>query len=430
VWESVWNDVVDEAIHLAHPMYMGHQVAPPLPQAVLADALASLLNNSIAVWEMSPTGSLVEAQVIRWMAELIGFPDGSDGTIVSGGSAANLTGLLAAREAVFPGVWSRGVVADDEAARAVVFTSAQAHYSLERALGVMGLPAAAAIAVEGSGGGLDPESLTRQITAARTRGKRPLAIVATAASTATGHFDDLEAVSRVARRERVWLHVDAAHGGSFLASSELRIRLRGIEHADSVAWDPHKMMFMPISAGAILIRDHRHLDAAFQQSAPYLFHLRPGESRSGDIGRRTLQCSKRFDALKIWVALQHYGLDQIARLQEKTVENTRALHRMISAAADFEAMHEPEANILCFRHLPPWLADDSPGEVDRVQDTLRAHFNTSGRGWITATSLGERRVLRVTLMNPHTEIAHLEALLAGLREVAEAIRPGRSILEV
>ncbi|CAN5735534.1 MAG: pyridoxal-dependent decarboxylase [Gemmatimonadetes bacterium] len=426
VWESVWKDVVGEAIHLAHPMYMGHQVAPPLPQAVLADALASLLNNSIAVWEMSPTGTLVEAQVIRWMTGLIGFPEGSDGTIVSGGSAANLTGLLAAREAVFPGVWARGVAADSEAADAVVFTSSHAHYSLERALGVMGLPESAAIAVEGEGGRLDPESLSRQIAASRAEGKRPLAIVATAASTATGHFDDLDAISRVAQRERVWLHVDAAHGGSFMASPGLRSRLRGIERADSVAWDPHKMMFMPISAGAILIRDHRHLDAAFQQSAPYLFHLTPGESRSSDIGRRTLQCSKRFDALKIWVSLQHYGLDHFGRLLEKTVENTIVLHRIISAAADFEAMHEPEANILCFRHLPGWIAGGSAEEIDRLQDAVRARYNMSGKGWITATSLGGQRVLRVTMMNPHTESVHLEALLAGLREEAAVIYSDRS----
>jgi L-2,4-diaminobutyrate decarboxylase len=421
VWEAVWKDVVGEAIHLAHPMYMGHQVAPPLPQAVLADALASLLNNSIAVWEMSPTGTVVEAAVIRWMAELLGFPGGSDGTIVSGGSAANLTGLLAAREAVFPGVWARGVAADSEAARAVVFTSSHAHYSLERALGVMGLPASAAVAVEGADGRLDPESLSRQIAASKADGRRPLAIVATAASTATGHFDDLDAISRIAQREQIWLHVDAAHGGSLLASTALRGRLRGIERADSVAWDPHKMMFMPISAGAILIRDHRHLDAAFQQSAPYLFHLRPGESRSSDIGRRTLQCSKRFDALKIWVSLQHYGLDHFGRLQEKTVENTSALFEMVSAAADFEAMHEPEANILCFRHLPAWVAGCGAEEVDRLQDTLRARYNRSGKGWITATSLAGRRVLRVTMMNPHTETSHLESLLAGLREEAGGI---------
>jgi L-2,4-diaminobutyrate decarboxylase len=415
VWERVWNDVVGDAIHLAHPMYMGHQVAPPLPHAVLADSMASLLNNSIAVWEMSPTGTLVEAQVVRWMRELLGFPASGDGTLVSGGSAANLTGLLAAREAAFPGSWSRG----GSEVRPVVLTSPQAHYSIERALGVMGLPADAAVPVGAGSGKLEAEELTGAVAAARAEGRHPFAIVATAGSTATGQFDDLDSIAGVAERERIWLHVDGAHGASFLASPALRHRLRGIERADSVAWDPHKMMFMPISTGAILLRDRRHLDAAFQQSAPYLFHLREGETRSRDIGKRTLQCSKRFDALKIWVCLQHYGLDHFGALQERTVRNTRYLHEQLTAADDFEPLHEPESNILCFRFLPPGMDRSDPEPLDTLQARLRERYNASGRGWITATTLEGRRVLRVTMMNPHTNESHIQRLLSGLREEAE-----------
>ncbi len=421
VWSRVWDEVVGHSIHLAHPMYMGHQVAPPLAHAVLADALTSLLNNSVAVREMSPAGTPVEAQVVRWMVELIGFPAGGDGTLVSGGSAANLTGLLAAREAAFPGSWAGGSPAAGDL-RPVVLVSPHAHYSIERALGVMGLPASAAMVAPALGGKLDAAALPAAIREARAGGAHPFALVATAGSTATGQFDDLTAIADVAAVERIWLHVDGAHGASLLASSTLRNRLAGIERADSVAWDPHKMMFIPISAGAILFRDHRHLDAAFQQSAPYLFHLRPGESRSHDIGRRTLQCSKRFDALKIWVCLQHHGLDHFAALQERTVDNTLHLHRLLSDAGDFEPMHEPECNILCFRHLPEWLDGQGEAAADDLQARLRERYNASGRGWITATSLDERRVLRVTMMNPNTESRHVEALLTGLREEAKAMR--------
>ncbi|CAN5620244.1 pyridoxal-dependent decarboxylase [soil metagenome] len=421
VWNEVWDRVVSESIHLAHPMYMGHQVAPPLPQAVLADALAGLLNNSLAVWEMSPTGTMVEGQVIQWMTELLGFPPEGDGTFVSGGSAANLTGLLAAREAAFPGSWARGTA--PAGLSPVVLSTTQAHYSLERALGVMGLPAESAVALEERDGRMDPRALARRIDELRTQGRHPFAIVATAASTSTGRFDDLDAIADVARDASIWLHVDGAHGASFLACPALRSNLHGIQRADSVAWDPHKMMFMPISTGAILVRNRRHLDSAFQQSAPYLFHLRPGEQRSIDIGKRTLQCSKRFDALKLWVSLKYYGLDHFGALQEKTVENTRALHRMICQSNDFEAMHSPESNILCFRHLPTW-AGGSDREMDELQGRLRDRYNQSGRGWITATSLDGRRVLRVTLMNPNTESVHLNMLLDTLREQAEDLRKG------
>jgi L-2,4-diaminobutyrate decarboxylase len=421
VWDEVWERVVGDAIHLAHPMYMGHQVAPPLPHAVLADTLASLLNQSVAVWEMSPTGTPVEGQVVRWMRELLGFPDHADGTFVSGGSAANLTGLLAAREAAFPGAWEAGVAGREGLDRAAVFVAAHAHYSMERSLGIMGLGAGAAVPVAERDFRLDPAALDRAIDRALAAGRLPLTIVATAGSTATGLFDDLPDIADIARDRGIWLHVDGAHGASFLASGRLRDRLSGIERADSVAWDPHKMMFMPISAGAVLVRDRRHLDGAFHQSAPYLFHPRPGETRSHDMGRRTLQCSRRFDALKVWVCLQHYGLDHIARLQERTVDNALALHGLLSDAGDFEPAHMPDSNILCFRHLPASRNGRPKEELDALQGRLREAYNASGRGWITTTVLGGRRVLRVTLMNPATELRHLAALLDGLRETGRAM---------
>ena len=422
VWDDVFERVVGDAINLAHPMYMGHQVAPPLPHAVLADALAGLLNQSVAVWEMSPTGTPLEQQVTGWMRELLGFPESGDGTLVSGGSVANLTGLLAAREAAFPGAWEHGSAATGDLDRAAVLVAESAHYSVERAVGVMGMGAHAVVRVPERDFRLDPDALADTLAVLRRDGRVPMAVVATAGSTATGLFDDLDAIADVASRERVWLHVDGAHGASLLASDRLRGMLRGIERADSVAWDPHKLLFMPISAGAIFTRDRRHLDRAFQQSAPYLFHPRPGETRSRDIGRRTLQCSKRLDALKIWVALQHYGLDHFARLQERTVDTTALLYRKLADADDFEPAHEPQSNILCFRYLAAGSAGPGePAEQDPLQSRLRESYNRSGRGWITTTVLGGRRVLRVTLMNPQTEERHLDALLAELRELGQTM---------
>jgi L-2,4-diaminobutyrate decarboxylase len=418
VWEDIWERVVGDAIHLHHPMYMGHQVAPPLPHAALADALVGLLNQSVAVWEMGPTATFVEAQLIRWLADLLGYPAGSDGTFVSGGSVANLTGLLAAREAVFPGLWREGVARTPGAEDAVVFVSAQSHYSMERAIGVMGLGSDAVRPVPDQGGKLDPAALERGIAEARRDGRVPLAIVATAGSTPTGLFDDLNAIAEIAEREGIWLHVDGAHGASFLLSDSLRPRLRGIERADSVAWDPHKIMFMPISLGAIFVRDRRYLDAAFQQSAPYLFHPRAGETRSHDAGRRTLQCSRRFDALKLWVTLRHHGVGYFAELLERTVANTESLYHKLLAAPDFEPVHRPESNILCFRYLPEVVRAWEPAEIDAFQGALRERYNTSGQGWITTTVLDGCRVLRVTLMNPDTGEEHLDRLLEGIRGVA------------
>jgi L-2,4-diaminobutyrate decarboxylase len=415
VWQRVWDEVVDDSIHLAHPMYMGHQVAPPLPHAVLADALASLLNQSLAVWEMSPSGTFVEAETMRWLRELLGFPAGAEGTLLSGGSAATLTALLAAREARFPGSWARG---DAGAAGVVLLVSPHAHYCVERAAGILGMGSDAVLHVAEREGRMDPAALDRALVEQREQGKTVLAVVATAGSTATGLFDPLDPIADVARSHGVWLHVDGAHGASFLLSHALRGRLSGIERADSVAWDPHKMMWMPISAGAVLVREGRHLDAAFRQSAPYLFHLREGEVRSRDSGQRTLQCSRRMDALKVWVCLQHYGTLFFGELLDRTVGNAERLHRRLREAPDFEPAHRPESNILCFRYLPDAVRGLPPETVDAFQSATRERLNGSGRAWITATVLEGRRVLRVTLMNPRTEDTHLEALLAAIRETA------------
>jgi L-2,4-diaminobutyrate decarboxylase len=418
VWEDVWERVVGDAIHFAHPMYMGHQVAPPLPHAVLADALASLLNNSVAVWEMSPTGTVVEAQVVRWLVAAAGFPATAEGSLVSGGSVANLTGLLAAREARFPGAWVEGVARTPDAERAVLLASGQSHYSVERTAGLMGLGSDAVVSVADRGGKMDPAALHDTLRAVRREGRIPLAVSATAGSTATGLFDPLDEVAGVCAAEGVWLHVDGAHGASFLLSDRLKHLVRGIERADSVAWDPHKMLWMPISSGAVLVRDGRHLGTAFRQKAPYLFHARPGEDRSWDAGRMTLQCSRRFDALKLWVSLRHYGADHFAGLLETTAARTASLHAKLLAAPDFEPVHAPESNILCFRHTPSHVSADA---LDAFQADVRRRYNESGAGWITTTVLDGRRVLRVTLMNPQTTDEHLDRLLDGLREVGRGI---------
>ncbi len=411
VWDDVWEKVVGDAIHVAHPMYMGHQVAPPLPHSILADALVSLLNQSLAVWEMSPTGTVVEAQVMRWLVGAAGFPATAEGTLVSGGSVANLTGLLAAREARFPGCWVEGVARTPDAERAVLLVSGHSHYSVERTAGLMGLGSDAVVAVPDRGGKMDPAALDEALGAVGREGRIPFAVSATAASTATGLFDPLDEVAEVCARHGVWMHVDGAHGASFLLSDALKHRVSGIQRADSIAWDPHKMMWMPMSTGAVLVRDGRHLNAAFRQKAPYLFHARPGEERSWDAGRMTLQCSRRFDALKLWVTLRHYGADHFAALLETTVRNTQSLHAKLAAAPDFEPMHAPESNILCFRHLPE--------RGDDFQAELRRRYNESGAGWITTTVLDGARVLRVTLMNPATTDAHLDRLLDGLRQQAQ-----------
>ncbi len=383
---------------LHHPSYMGHQVCPPLYDSASADLLISFLNNSTAVFEMSPIGTAIEKEVVRWLADLAGYPETAEGTAVSGGSAANLTGLMAARAR-----WNTDAASAGK--RPVVIASADAHYSIARAAAIMGIPPPDVLKVATDDAHrMDVGGLEEALAAIEAREDAGvLAIVATAGSTATGAFDRLDEIALLRDRFRTWLHVDAAHGASVLLSPTLAQLVRGLERADSFSWDPHKMMWMPLSLGTVLVRDGIWLRRAFEADAPYLF-----SGSSENLGEMTIQCSKRADAIKLWFILRAHGRAPIVEALERVTALTRYLYVRVAASDDFEPVHEPELNIFCFRRR---------GFDDEQHAELRERLIRSGRAWITSTVLRGERVLRVTMMNPRTTEAHIDAMLDALREV-------------
>ena len=408
------RDAIRDANHLMHPMYMGHQVSAPLPAAIWTEPVISALNNSLAVREMSPTLTAIETRVMRWLTDAAGLGARAGGTLTTGGTEATFTALLAARAHALPDSWERGVTAG----AAVVLHGEHSHYSVTRAVAQLGLGTRAAIAIPSRDFRMDTDALAKRVAELAREGARIMAVVATAGSTATGSFDDLEAIGRICEPHDTWLHVDGAHGASALLSLAHRSRVRGIERASSIAWDPHKMMLLPLSAGVLLVRDERDLDAAFAQQAPYLFHGDAGE-RIPDQGVRSFMCSRRGDVLKVWVALQRYGADGIAALYDHLCGVTRALYDEIARREDFQSMHEPEANILCFRWIGSPRRDDA--SLNQLNRELRERYNRSGRGWITSTVLEGRRVLRVTIMNPRTNTKHVTRLINVLTEEAQSL---------
>jgi L-2,4-diaminobutyrate decarboxylase len=410
--ERVQHDVIDNANRLMHPMYMGHQVSPPIPVAIWTDVLISALNQSVAVAEMSPSITPIEHRVVRWLCDAAGLGAESGGTLTSGGTEATFTALLAARAALMPSAWEEGVGGD----LPVILCGEHTHYSVKRAAAQLGLGVQRALPVRSRGYRMDTDALAQEIREKADSGTRIMAVVATSGSTATGAFDDLEEIARLCAERNIWLHVDGAHGASALLSSAHRHRLRGIERASSISWDAHKMMLMPLPAGVLLVRDERLLDRAFVQSAPYLFHGSEGE-RIADQGVRSFMCSRRSDALKLWLAVHRHGSEGFAAVYDALAETTRALWEEIGVREDFEAAHEPESNILCFR----WIGDGSmqSGELDAANRALRERYNESGHGWITTTLLDGRRWLRVTIMNPRTSREHVRALLQGLAREAQ-----------
>ncbi len=405
------HDVLPDCNHLFHPRYVGHQVSAPLPAAVWMESLTAALNQSTAVFEMSPVGTVLEHRVVRWFCDLAGFPETASGTLTTGGTEATFTALLAARGAVMPDAWAGGVGGNPP----VLLCGEHAHYAVSRAAGELGIGTRSVLPIRSRNFTMDTDALRAALQSLASEGRRILAVVATVGSTATGSIDDLETISQLCDAHNVWLHVDGAHGASALFSKRHKHRLRGIERARSIAWDPHKMMLLPLQAGLVLVRDERDLDSAFAQRAPYLFHDSQGE-RAWDQGTRSFLCSHRADVFKVWVALQRYGADFFGALYDHLCDVAHAMWEMIESRDDFVALHEPESNILCFRYVGDGSMNDEA--LDQLNRELRERYNVSGEGWITATSLGGRRVLRVTIMNPRTTIDDARAVLDGIAATA------------
>jgi L-2,4-diaminobutyrate decarboxylase len=430
------RDVLPDSNRLMHPRSMGHQVSAPLAAAVWTETVTAALNQSGAVWEMSPVGTVIETQVIRWMCQLAGLPGGAGGTFTSGGTEATFAGLLAARQAALPEAWQTGVGASPP----VVVCGEHAHYGVARAVGELGLGTGNIVVVPSRNWRMDAEALGTTLDRLAGEGRRVMAVVATSGSTATGSFDDLATIGLECEARGTWLHVDGAHGASALLSAAHRQRLAGIERASSIAWDPHKMMLMPLTASAVLVRREPDLEAAFSQSAPYLFHAREG--RNWDQGLRSFTCSRRVDALKVWVALQRHGARAFGLLYDHLCGTAKTLYDLVRERQDFEAVHEPESNILCFRYLGSraWPGVKAGSSVEAGSDVeagsvveagfsrldtlnlrLREEYNRAGDGWLTTTVLGGRRVLRTTLMNPRTSASDLERVLDGLAELGRRL---------
>jgi len=404
---------------IPHPHGMGHQVACPHPSAILGGYVDVFTNNPMAIYEMGPAAATVEYAVVNWMLEKVGWtprpwpdrPSGKGrgevcggGVLTHGGSLAQLTALAAARAHADPEAWENGVSPD-----LVVVSPPDAHYSVSRALGILGIGQKALVSAPCDGcGRIVPSELDRLLDDLGRRGRKVMAVTANAGCTAAGLYDDFHAVADVCERHGAWLHVDGAHGASALLSPRLRHLLDGVERADSLIWDAHKMMRTPGLCAAVLFRDGRHLDGAFRQQASYLFHEK--EQTGFDAIAHTVECTKAGLGVKFFFGLAAEGEEGLARYVEGRYALGAEAARLIASREEYELAVEPQANIVCFRLRG--LDDD--GHLE-----LRNRVLADGRYYITTTAFAGRRWLRLAIMNPETELRHVEGLLNLLPELAK-----------
>jgi len=334
------------------------------------------------------------------------------GVLTHGGSLANLTALIAARRSVRPDVWERGERGD-----LALMASASNHYSIERAAGILGLGTNNIYSVPTDGRcAMIADALPSTLAHIREDGRVPLALVANACSTAVGVYDPLRAIGEFCREEGVWLHVDGAHGAAALLAADYRHRLDGVELADSLTWDAHKMMRTPSVCAALLVRDHQTIDDAFSQEASYLLHDK--DQPGFDFLHRSVECTKSGLRLRFFLVLGALGEQGLAHYVERQYRLTLQAYQVLEEAGFVEVPVAPEANILCFRVPGP----------DELQLELRRRILAIGDFYITSTRFGGKRYLRVVFMNPDTSLDDFRRLMLQVRDLDAACRSANRAL--
>ncbi len=407
-----WDVVVQQSMHLHHPHYVGHQVAPPAPVAALAGLVSAFLNNGMAVYEMGPVSSALERIVIQQMAQMIGYGPGAGGLMTSGGTLSNLTALLAARQHQVAGAWQSGTTEP-----LALLVSEEAHYCIDRAVRVMGWGEGGVIKVPTDAHyKLDPDQLEACYQRAQSDGRRVIAVVGSACTTSTGSYDPLDAIADFCQQHSLWFHVDGAHGVPAAFSPEYRYLVKGLERADSVTIDFHKMMLTPAITTGLLFKDEKLSYQTFAQRASYL--LSDAEGEWFNSGKRAFECTKRMMSLQVYSILRTYGPAIFTDNVNYLYGLARTFSRMIEQRPALELALAPESNIACFRYVGRGLADDT---LNQLNASIRQEMLEDGKFYIVQTQLRGRHYLRTTLMNVFTTEAMLSQLLDEVEVTAQRL---------
>lgn len=416
-YDEWFKTYLDNSQHMHHPHYMGHQVAVPHLSQGVADLIAGTINNPMALYEMGPSAAVIEHVVINWMLSKIGWHDGedlaspavaADGVLTHGGSMANLTALLAARAAISPDAWQSGNPGD-----LVIIGSEVAHYSISRALGIMGMGSSAlATVLTDNREVLLADDLPRVWREANDAGKVVMAVVANACATSTGLYDPITEIGHFCQEHGLWFHIDGAHGASALASPVTKRYMQDSHLADSMIWDTHKMLRTSTLAAAVLFKDRTNMAKAFDQKGSYLFHEK--EQQGVDTMAYTVECTKASLGTKLFWSLAAEGEDAVGDFVASRYDLARQFAELLETCEDFTTPYQPHANILCFRF--------DPAHTNEEQLALRNRIVSRGSYYITSTEVQGIRYLRTVLINPYTTMEHLSGLVQEVRQVWQTLQ--------
>jgi aromatic-L-amino-acid decarboxylase len=394
--------------HVGHPGYMGLITPSPSPIGIIADFICSALNQNIGAYTVGPAAVAMERRTVRWLTDLVGYGENAGGNLTSGGMMANFIGLKLARDSVSGDrIQQEGVQQ-----RWAVYTSEERHVSVDKAVDAVGLGREALRALPtDSAFRVRLDALEAAIAEDRKRGVRPMCIVGMFGTTNTGAIDPVRALRKIADREGMWLHADAAYGGGMLLSHAWPMGNQGLELADSVTIDPHKWFYAPLDAGAILVKDDRRLTASFGIKPAYLTDEFDRANERYQYYLHGFEQSRRFRGLKVWMSFKRYGASQIGEWIDNNVRQAKHLYSLVAEHPDFEPACEPPLSAICIRYRG---ADLDQAQSRELHTEVARRIEQSGKFWFSTTELKGKMYFRISPVNFRTRTEHMDQLLASL----------------
>jgi aromatic-L-amino-acid decarboxylase len=415
VLDELKNKMLPYCTNVGHPGYMGLITPSPNPVGVIGDFICSAINQNVGAYSIGPSAVAMERRVVRWLTDLCGYGESAGGNLTSGGMTANFIGLKLGRDAV---TRDQGQY-DGMQERWAVYVSEERHVSIDKAVDCIGLgrnalrplPTDSAFQVR-----LD--ALEEAIAKDKKDGVRPMCVVGLFGTTNTGAVDDIRELRRIADREGMWLHADAAYGGGMLLSHEWPMRDRGLGLADSITIDPHKWFYAPLDAGAVLVKDQRRLTASFGMKPSYLTDEFDQENERYQYYVHGFEQSRRFRSLKVWMSFKRYGARQIGGWIDNNVRQAKHLYALSEKDPEFEPASTPPMSATCIRYKG---AELSEAESKNLHAEVAQRVERSGRFWISTTELKGKSWFRINPVNFRTRQEHMEELFALLRQECRTI---------
>src|ERR1700751_4891007 len=401
--------------HVGHPGYMGLITPSPNPIGVIADFICSAINQNVGAYSIGPSAVALERRVVRWLTDLCGYDAKAGGNRTSGGMMANFIGLKVGRDAVTRDQAQHEGI--DE--RWAVYASEERHVSIDKGVDCIGLGRNALRPLPtDSDFQVRLDALENAIAQDKKDGIRPMCIVGVFGTTNTGAVDNIRELRRIADREHMWLHVDAAYGGGMLLSHEWPMRNRGLELADSITIDPHKWFYAPLDAGAVIVRDERRLTASFGMKPSYLTDELDKANERYQYYVHGFEQSRRFRSLKVWMSFKRYGARQIGEWVDNNVRQARHLYRVVEADSEFEPASKPPMSAICVRYKNPAFGET---ESKELHAEVAKRVEQSGRFWISTTELKGKSWFRINPVNFRTRKEHMDELFQLLRHECRAV---------